>query len=427
MHREDIEAVSELTATALLATGDLVNEMHRGIARRTFKILGPVAAPVRVVHDGISRAVYASVHTSVEAASRASTAALALRPGADANATRLADTSGGARALAIVNGLYGDHLHETGNPLSVEMEVRRGGHAVAITAEGLALAFPDADARIVVFIHGLFESDESWNCAASADGEPEEELKYGDCLQRDLGFTPIYLRHNTGRRVSHSGRELAALLDHLCRAWPTEVREIVLVGHSMGGLVARSACHYAQLEERPWVTRVRHVFCLGTPHNGADIEKGVNALGWAFGHLPETHALRTLLNSRSVGIKDLRFGAVVDEDWHGHDPDEFLRDRCQEVPFLPMANYYFVSATLSDGPLGTLVGDLLVRTPSANGRDIGSGHVIPFQHDHGHEHAGRHHLHLPGRHHFHLLNDPDFYEQMREWIDHAPAHLIWSN
>jgi len=160
----------------------------------------------------------------------------------------------------------------------------------------------------------------------------------------------------------------------------------------MGGLVARSACHYAEREGCAWTEAVRHVFCLGTPHLGADLEKGANALGWALGRLPETRALARVLNARSVGIKDLRYESCVDEDWCDCDPDEFLRDRCQEVPFLPAANYYFIGAALSPDPLGRLVGDLLVRSPSSSGRGNGRGRRIPFEVDNGYELSGLTHV-----------------------------------
>jgi hypothetical protein len=176
----------------------------------------------------------------------------------------------------------------------------------------------------------------------------------------------------------------------------------------MGGLVARSACHYGGR----WTDVVRHVFCLGTPHLGADLEKGANVLGWALGRLPETRGMAKVFNARSAGIKDLRYGACIDEDWSDCDPDEFLRDRCQEVPFLPDANYYFIGAALS-GPVGRLVGDLLVRMPSASGRGRGKGRRIPFEVDNGHE--------LPGLTHFDLLNHPAVYEQIRTWITRTPA------
>jgi pimeloyl-ACP methyl ester carboxylesterase len=272
--------------------------------------------------------------------------------------------------------------------------------------------FPDRTSRIVVFVHGLCETDEAWWIGTrSRDGD--RRRNYGERLQDELSFTPVYLRYNTGLHISENGRVLARLLDDLVTGWPVRVEEVVLVGHSMGGLVARSACHYAEKDGLRWTDVVRHVFCLGTPHLGADLEKGANVLGWALNKLPETQALARVLNARSVGIKDLRYGSCVEEDWCDCEPDEFLRDRCQEVPFLPDANYYFIGATLSRGPLGSWLGDLLVRMPSASGRGNGRGRRIPFEVDNGHE--------LTGLTHFHLLNHPAVYEQLRLWIVRRPA------
>ncbi len=218
----------------------------------------------------------------------------------------------------------------------------------------------------------------------------------------------MYVRYNTGLHVSANGHRLARLLDDLVAGWPVTVDELVIVGHSMGGLVARSACHYGDEDTLRWTELVTHVFCLGTPHLGADLEKGANALAWALGRLPETRGLGAILNARSAGIKDLRYGSCVEEDWSDCDPDEFLRDRCQEVPFLPGANYYFIGAALNRGPLGTALGDLLVRMPSASGRGNRNGRRIPFEVDNGHE--------LTGLNHFHLLNHPAVYAQLRDWI-----------
>jgi pimeloyl-ACP methyl ester carboxylesterase len=410
VRKSEIEAIGELAGDALAAGGALISEMHEGIASRPFGILGAAAAPVRYVHDEVSRRVYGGLREGLRTASRGGASLLSRRHGEDGPA--LAGTPAGSLALAALNGLYGNHLHDRGHPLALGMEIRRGGAEVALTGEGLDQAFPDATSRIAVFVHGLCETDESWRRPPLRAERPGRRT-YGERLQDELSFTPISLRYNTGLRVSQNGRELARLLDELISAWPTGVEELMLVGHSMGGLVARSACHYAEQDGRRWADSVRHVFCLGSPHLGADLEKGVNVMGWAFGRLPETRALGSFLNARSVGIKDLRFGSCVEEEWSDSDPDEFLRDRCREVPFLPDANYYFIGATLSEGPLGSLLGDLLVRIPSASGRGNGKGRRIPFEVDNG--------LELSGLTHFDLLNHPAVYERIRAWVTRAPG------
>ena len=387
MRRTDIEAVGDVAGEALAAGGGLVKSLHEGIAGRPFGVLGAAAAPVRVVHDGVARAVYGGVRGALRTAAHAG-AAVAARGAEDAGPA-LAAGPRSSIALAALNGLYGDHLDARGNGLALGMGFRHRGEDVDPTPAGLAAAFPDATSRVAVFVHGLGETDEAWRLLPLRGAGRARRRTYGERLQDELSFTPLHLRYNTGLRISRNGRELARLLDDVVAGWPGGVEELVLVGHSMGGLVARSACHYGDVDDRRWTAAVRHVFCLGTPHLGADLEKGVNVLGWALGRLPETRPWGDVLNARSVGIKDLRFGSCVEEDWSAcEDPDEYLRDRCQEVPFLAGAHYYFVGATLREGPLGSLLGDLLVRLPSSSGRGDGRGRSIPFEVGNGRELTG---------------------------------------
>ena len=411
MRRIEIEAIGNLAGETLAASCGLVQEMHEAIAQRPFEILGTAAAPVRVVHDGITRGVYRAVRLGLRVVPREAAGLAALSAGD--TGPPLAATPAGSVTLAALNGLYGDHLAGRGNRLALAMELRGGGAAVPVTPAGLASAFPDATSRIAVFVHGLCETDEAWR-QFPLGGDRGGRRTYGERLRDELGFTPVHVRYNSGLRISRNGRALALLLDELVEGWPTNVAEVVLVGHSMGGLVARSACHYAAQDERRWADATRHVFCLGAPHLGTHLEKGLNVISWALGRVPETRAWSSLINARSVGIKDLRFGACVDEDWRDSDPDEFLRDRCHEVPFLPDAHYYFVAASVREGALGSLVGDVLVRIPSASGRGNGKGRRIPFVLDNG--------LELSGLNHFDLLNHPAVYEQIRTWVSRAQAN-----
>ena len=406
MQRADIEALGELAGEALAGGGTLIRELHEGIAARPFGILGPAAAPVRLVHDGVSRAVYSGVRQGLRAAARGG-ARLAARRAPD-EGTALGSAARGSVALGALNGIYGSQLR---GGARLEMAVRRRGCEVPLTPDGLASAFPDATSRIVVFVHGLCEANEAW-WVMSRRPDGTRRRNYGERLQDELSFTPVYVRYNTGLQVSENGRALARRLDALIRGWPMRVEELVLVGHSMGGLVARSACHHAETEGLPWSGAVRHVFCLGDPQLGAGLEKGADVLSRALGQLPETRPVAKLLNARSAGIQDLRLGSGVEEDWCEGDPDDFLRGRRQEVPFLPDANYYFVGARLTASPMGKLLGDLLVRVPSASERGTGKGRRIPFEVDEGYE--------LAGINHFQLLNHPAVYEQLRRWIIRRP-------
>jgi pimeloyl-ACP methyl ester carboxylesterase len=393
MRGAEVRAVGELAGEALAGAGVLVRDVHAAVARRAFEAVGPSAAPARAVHDGISAAVHDGVRAALAALPRGAGAALAASAASDAPA--LADSPRGALALAALNAAKGDVLADGGSPLALGMALRRRG--ADLDAE--AIAHPSG--RVAIFVHGLGETDRAWRLRATP-----ERPGYGVQLERDLGYTSLELRYNTGRHISDNGRALAVLLEDLHAAWPTRPDEIVVVGHSMGGLVARSACHYGHQAHHAWINAVRHVVCLGSPHLGAPLEKGVNALGWALSRIPETAPFARVVNGRSAGIKDLRFGACVEEDWCDCDPDELLTDRCRDVPFLTGATFSFIAATVRGEPIGTIVGDLLVRVPSASG--TGRRRRIPFV-----EEQGRH---LTGLNHLDLLNHPAVYEQLRAWL-----------
>ena len=403
MRGNELQALGKLAGDAVGRPASLAGGIHSAVAGRTFKALGILGAPARFVHDGISGAAYRGVTSAIAAPARAGASALARRIAPDAPG--LADSPRGSIALGALNGAFGEALP---GELSLELTLRRNGREVVTDSAGLASAYPDATPKLAVFVHGLCETEAAWHIGARPG--------YGYRLKGELGYTPVDVRYNTGLHVSDNGRRLAQVLDQLVAAWPVEVEQIALVGHSMGGLVARSACHYGETTGHRWTDSLRHVFCLGTPHLGAPMEKAANLFGWALGRLPETRPFADLVNVRSAGIKDLRYGSCVEEDWCDCDPDEFLRDRCNEVPFLPNATYYFVGATLSrrpGGPYGSLVGDLLVRFPSASGS--GRKRRIPFEIDNG--------IHVGGITHFHLLNHPAVYDQLRTWLSREPAGL----
>jgi hypothetical protein len=400
IQKQEAAALGKLAGRGMAGIASLAEELHQAVFRRSAIAAGP---PVRVIHDGVAGVAYKGVRALNSAIGQTAGAGLAAVQGGE---DRLADSTAGSLALGALSGFHGDLLHQDGNELAIEMALRQRGADLELNRSALAAAFPEATPRLAVFVHGLCETDEAWWLFGGRSD------CYGSRLQRDLGFTPLYLRYNTGLHVSDNGRRLSQLLAEVADAWPTEISEMVLLGHSMGGLVLRSACHYGEHSEEDWVGDVRHVFCLASPHLGAPLEKAANVAGWLLGRLPETRPLARILNGRSEGIKDLRFGYLVEEDWQEGDPDALLEDNRHHIPFLETANYYCVSATLSRDPhhpLGHLVGDLLVRYPSATGQGA-RGERIPFELDSGHHHAG-------GLTHFHVLNDAEVYRQIHAWLE----------
>src|SRR4051812_16749107 len=193
------------------ATGG-IGGIHEAVAGRVFGFVGPMGKPVQVVHDAAARAVYGGLRGSFRAAGKAAEGALTGR------GPLLSSTPRGALALAALNGLVGDVLDVEESPLRQRMAVRVGGEPVALTPEGVAAAFPVATPRVVVFLHGLMETEFSWSLGGR---EP-----YGARLATELGMTPVYVRYNTGRRISENGRSLADLLEQLVDAWPVGVDQI---------------------------------------------------------------------------------------------------------------------------------------------------------------------------------------------------------
>jgi pimeloyl-ACP methyl ester carboxylesterase len=373
-----------------------------------------MSRPVQLAHDAIAGLAYDSTGALGRALMRAAGQGAAVASPEDAES--MERTLAGRVVKGALSGMWGDRLSEERNPFAVDMAVRVRGRDVPLTPADLASAFPQAGERIAVFLHGLCETEDAWRLAARGarvPGEPRPPT-YGERLQAEYGYTPVYVRYNSGLHISENGRRFSALLDELVAAWPVDVVGIALIGHSMGGLVGRSACHYGC--EAGWCEKVTDVFTLGTPHLGAPLEQAAHAAACALSRLPETRPVARVINARSVGIKDLGRGYLTDECWEGQDPEAYFRHAAREIPFLPHANHYFVSASLArdhDHRIGRHIGDLLVLHASAWGMP-GRGERLRFPVDH--------YRHYGGATHFDLLGHPAIADQIVKWL--APREPV---
>ncbi len=403
----EVRALSALAFDELRRFPGTIRDMHLGIAERAFRGVGPAATPVKLIHDTLSSRAYGALGAGFLGLGKATDAVME-RHGVGEHVS-LSTTQKGNFGIAVLSGLIGDRLERDGSALHQPASARMHGERIGLDESSLREAFPQATSRLVVFIHGLTGDEFCWSWGRNFATNPDAADPYGSRLTADLGYTPVYLRYNSGLHISENGRTVAELLQELVEAWPVQAQQVALVGHSMGGLVARSAAHQAHEQDQTWVRRVRQVVSLGTPHMGAPLERAAHRAALALDRLPETRMLGSFLKKRSAGIRDLRHGSLVDEDWRGRDPEALRAAACKEVPLLPWATHFFVSATVTrdpNHPLGRLVGDILVLKPSASGRS--KTRRIPFRDEHGH--------HIGGTHHLALLNHPEVYERLTGWL-----------
>jgi pimeloyl-ACP methyl ester carboxylesterase len=337
-HAADALGVTRLAVDAVTGVTELAEALHLTILERAVgsTVASPVALTTRLVYRSV-RGVASLVGGGLGLALEKLVPLLGEQT----------PWRGREALLAALNGVLGDRLAAQGNPLAIPMRFRRGG--VPLAPQTMAHAGP----RLLVLIHGLCMNDEQWL---------RQGVDHGAVLERERGYTRVDLHYNTGRHISTNGRELAALLERLAGQWPVPLQEIVIVGHSMGGLVARSACHVAQQQGLGWRRLLSKMVFLGSPHHGAPMERGGNWVHLLTDLSPYSAPFSRLAKIRSAGITDLRHGSVLDEDWEGH--DRFAHGHVPKVLPLPKdVQCYAIAATL-----GKPMGDGLVPLASALGQ-----------------------------------------------------------
>jgi len=330
------------------------------------------------------------------------------------------------QVIGALNGAVGDYLARTGNGLSTPMQLVHERRVLPVEREALSRAHPGATPRVVVLVHGLMSTEIVWRMHDFED--------YGARLARDLGYTPLYVRYNSGLHISENGEALDALLERLVDAYPVPIEEITLLGHSMGGLVVRSAAHAAACRPDPprhWLSLAKRAVYIGTPHLGAPLERAGNVLTWTLANLPSpyTRLIADIGNLRSVGIKDLRYANLRREDWEGADADALLQNRRHPVPLLPHTRHHLIAATLVTmgatppnprsrllgDPLLALLffGDALVPLDSASGKAKPHHRSAIFPQEQVRV--------LPGMTHLTLAHHPDVYAAVRAFCEEARA------
>lgn len=340
-----------------------VQDMHRAISDGAFRWLGPVGRPIQRWTDATNAAVYRSVRLGLRGAGEIG-AVVARRRAADASSPVLPPSRAALKARAIAHGVVAEELLLAAPGFAEEVTLRCLGQPGPVLPSQLPSVVPDAGSRVVVFVHGLVDTEQVW---LPSDGGTASLPAAVDAA----GATPLFVRYGTGRSVVRSGRGLDALLGEVVAAWPVPVTSLTLVGHSMGGLLLRVACAAAADRGARWVDHLDDLVYLGTPHLGSWLEKVANVTSWTLRRTSVQAApIGALLDVRSQGIKDLRFGTTDHAAWPAGRIDGLLTGRPVDVPWMEGARHHLVVGRLRPSPghpLNAVLGDALVRSSSATG------------------------------------------------------------
>ncbi len=423
MHLSDLQGLSQLATQGVLGVTGLAETVQGNVYKAVAASFGPLGnrfinrAPGSsgVKPMGITGLVYGGVKGITRLAGGTANSVLSRavpfvneRFGVQASAPQR------EAVLAALNGVLGDHLLSTANPLVITMALRHQGQALPMDQQALAQRLPHATGKILVVAHGLCMNDLQWSVPEKV-GKDSMASSHADVLARELGYTPIYLHYNTGLHTSVNGQQFAALLEQLLQAWPQPVQELSLLVHSMGGLVARSACSHAEKSGQSWRKQLRRIVFLGTPHHGAPLEQLGNWVDTLLGSNVVTRPFAAIGQIRSRGITDLRYGHVLESSWlvKGQEIDRFERkpDGREPLPLPAGVACFALAATTSSQPSpikDQLLGDGLVAVRSALGLHDEARHTLAF--------APENQQIAYGMSHMALLSRPEVTAQLVRWL-----------
>ncbi len=396
----DLRGLSQLATQATAGVARIAEGVHQSVWRSMGVPGGEAPGQTR----GLTGLVYRSVHGVTQLVGKGLDAAFTmLEPLLEAVVAEPAETPEREAVLAALNGVLGDRLLASKNPLAATMTLRYQGQALdAMTMPTM----PDASGKVLLLIHGLCMNDLQWQSQYMG-----QAVNHASALAAELAYTPVYLRYNSGLHTSQNGRELSTKLEQLIVHWPTPIEELTVLAHSMGGLLTRSAYHYAKEEGFRWPGHLKNIVFLGTPHHGAPLERAGNWIDIILGSTPYSRPFAKLGQLRSAGITDLRYGHLLDADWQDHDRFQRRPDKRQAVPLPEGVACYALAATLaakSSLLAQRLTGDGLVPLRSALGQHDDPARTLDF--------TKTSQAIVYRTNHMELLSSPEVTSQILKWL-----------
>ena len=253
--------------------------------------------------------------------------------------------------------------------------------------------------KIVLMIHGSSMNHLQWS---------KKNYNYANNL-KEIGYQPIYLYYNTGLHISENGKLLSEIMEKFSKNLK-KTTEIVIISHSMGGLISRSACYYAQKSKYSWINSLKKIIFIGVPHHGAILERSGNFVTNLMDINPYIAPFSRLGKLRSAGITDLRYGSILESDRKGVNRFECIEDRRTPVPLPKDIKYYAIATIIgkTSNEMNNTIGDGLVTVNSALGFSKDSKYNLEIPEDHKKV--------LNNINHLGQLHNSDIYKLIKQFI-----------
>ncbi|MCA0133546.1 esterase/lipase family protein [Winogradskyella alexanderae] len=390
-----LQGLTRLIVDTTIGLTNLVETMHKRIVHPP---LLP-STPIQHLITHIAGISYKNIRWSTELIGKNLDKALGQL---DSVLGEIKTTSEKKAIRSALNGVVGDYLEENKNPLKITMQFRYLSKPITLNHQNLGVIYPRINGKILLMVHGACMNDLQWR---------RKGHNHGEALAEELNKTPIYLHYNSGRHISTNGKDLSELLENLILTWPVAIEELVIVSHSMGGLVSRSAIHYGMQKHKTWTTYLKKIVFLGTPHHGAPLERTGNYLDVILESIPYAKPFARLGKVRSAGITDLRYGNLIDEDWSDKDRFQLQKDPRQPIPLPEHVDCYSIAAVIGKENKSLshrIVGDSLVDLKSALGQHSNPSKNLAFKKNSTWIAFENNHLDL--------LNNPKVYCQIKAWL-----------
>lgn len=390
----NLQGITRIVTDVTIGITEIVEAMHKRIVHPSFL----PSTPIQHLITSIAGITYKNIKWSTQL----------IGGGIDKALGHLAPLLGEIKTTdereavrSALNGVVGDYLAEKDNPLQITMQFRHRAKSIPLDSKSIEQTYPTINGKILILVHGSCMNDIQWT---------RKGHNHGEELAKELHKTPVYLHYNSGLHISTNGQNLDNIFENLVLHWPVPIEELVIVAHSMGGLVSRSALYYGQHNKRTWTTYLKKIVFLGTPHHGAPLERAGNYLDAILELIPYTKPFARLGKIRSAGVTDLRYGNLIDEDWKSNDRFEIQGDQRQNIPLPEDIECYSIAADNGKETDSSIrfLGDHLVSVKCALGKHKKPDKVLRFIKENtwiSYEST-----------HLDLLNNPKIYNKIKEWL-----------